>query len=142
MKKFLTLVFVAVLGGIISLTSYRLLEPKNDFTTFAETESDSFVIPTTYTNLNKTLNADELPNFVLAAEKSIDAVVHVKNTTTNNRQNSLEDFIYGRRAPKQQIGTGSGVIISPDGMIITNNHVIAGAQTLSITTNDHRVYED
>ena len=54
---------------------------------------------------------------------------------------TLQDLFLGRSSERAQIGTGSGVIISPDGYIITNNHVINGSQQLSITLNDNRVYD-
>lgn len=141
MKKIFILVLVSILGGIIALTSYKLIENDDQIAISTADQTTPFFIPTNYTGANSKFNADDLPNFVMAAEKSIDAVVHVKNTAVRNSPNSMEDYIYGRSTPRQQIGTGSGVIISPDGMIITNNHVIAGAQTLSITTNDNHIYE-
>jgi Do/DeqQ family serine protease len=54
---------------------------------------------------------------------------------------TIEDLFFGRRSQRPQIGTGSGVIISADGYIITNNHVIDGAQSITITTNDNKTYE-
>ena len=67
-------------------------------------------------------------DFVEAAEKSINAVVHVKNTSVVSDDFSYLDYFYGRnKSPQNRIGTGSGVIVSPDGFIITNNHVIEDA---------------
>ena len=53
---------------------------------------------------------------------------------------TIQDLFMGRSSQRPQIGTGSGVIISPDGYIITNNHVINGAQNISITLNDNKTY--
>jgi len=80
------------------------------------------------------------PDFVAAAENTIHTVVHVQNTAVGSRQMTIEDLFFGRRSQRPQIGTGSGVIISADGYIITNNHVIDGAQSLTITTNDNKTY--
>ena len=81
-------------------------------------------------------------DFVEAAEKSIDAVVHVKNTSIVSDDFSYLDYFYGRnRNPQNRIGTGSGVIVSPDGFIITNNHVIEDATKIEVTTNDNLRYE-
>jgi Do/DeqQ family serine protease len=67
--------------------------------------------------------------------------VHVKNTTVSlGGPTTLQDLFYGRGSQRTQVGTGSGVIISPDGYIITNNHVINGARDLSITLNDNKIY--
>ena len=81
-------------------------------------------------------------DFVEAAEKSINAVVHVKNTSIVSDDFSYLDYFYGRnRNPQNRIGTGSGVIVSPDGLIITNNHVIEDASKIEVTTNDNIRYE-
>jgi len=81
-------------------------------------------------------------DFVEAAEKSIDAVVHVKNTSIVSDDFSYLDYFYGRnRKPQNRVGTGSGVIVSPDGFIITNNHVIEDATKIEVTTNDNLRYE-
>ena len=81
-------------------------------------------------------------DFVEAANKSIDAVVHVKNTSAISDDFSYLDYFYGRnRSPQNRIGTGSGVIVSPDGFIITNNHVIEDATKIEVTTNDNIRYD-
>ncbi len=81
-------------------------------------------------------------DFVEAAEKSINAVVHVKNTSIISDDFSYLDYFYGRnKSPQNRIGTGSGVIVSPDGFIITNNHVIEDATKIEVTTNDNIRYE-
>jgi S1-C subfamily serine protease len=83
---------------------------------------------------------EETVNFTSAAEKTLPTVVHVKNTTLSKGYTSYEDLFFGRSQQRAQIGTGSGVIISSDGYIITNNHVIEGAQSIEITTNDNKTY--
>ncbi len=79
--------------------------------------------------------------FTTAAEKTIHAVVHVKNVAQSNNTPSLMEFFYGfkfQEAP--QVGTGSGVIISPDGYIVTNHHVVSSAQSLEVTLNNNQTY--
>ena len=71
------------------------------------------------------------------------AVVYVKVTQRNNYQQggSLLDLIFGfPQTPRDQVGLGSGVIIRPDGYIVTNNHVIAGADLIEVTLENNRVY--
>ena len=80
-------------------------------------------------------------SFVTAAEKTVNAVVHVKNITLGSKQITLQDLFSGRTQQRRQLGTGSGVIISPDGYIITNNHVIEGSEALSVTLNDNKTVE-
>jgi len=87
-------------------------------------------------------------DFTYAAEKSLDAVVHIK-TETISKANSYDDFFgqfqdYLHQYPPQKnnyIAFGSGVIISTDGYIVTNNHVIDGADKITVTFNDEREKE-
>ena len=72
----------------------------------------------------------------------MNAVVHVKNKAVKST-NPLEEFFFGRSrnsGERRIIGTGSGVIISPDGYIVTNNHVIRGAEDVEITLNNQKSY--
>jgi Do/DeqQ family serine protease len=88
------------------------------------------------------------PNFIDAADESIHAVVHIK--TEYERKPSMYDYFYdfhdfferrGRQGSRAVVATGSGVIISDDGYIVTNNHVVEGADNISVTLNDKRTYE-
>ena len=142
MKKILTLVFVSVLGGIMTLSAYKLLLEKETSVAVESTSEQPFFVPTNYKTTNNSLAAAEQINFVNAANKTVDAVVHVKNTAIVSAPMSLQDLFFGRQQSKRaQVGTGSGVIISPDGYIITNNHVIAGSEAISITLNDNKIYD-
>jgi Do/DeqQ family serine protease len=141
MKKILTLVLVSVLGGFITLSSYKLFLEKDNLAADNSRTEQSFFVPTKYdSNTTRLINTDT-PNFISAADKTVHAVVHVKNTAVISAPTSFEDFFFGRKYEQTQIGTGSGVIISPDGYIITNNHVIDGAKELSITLNDNKIYD-
>lgn len=81
-------------------------------------------------------------DFTIAAENTVNAVVHVKNLTLNSSSGSLLDFFYGSESRQiPQVGSGSGVIISPDGYIVTNNHVIDKANEIRITLNNNKTYE-
>lgn len=102
------------------------------------------------------LTADGYPDFTKAAESSIHAVVHIKSTvkaveTAGRRQRQMVDpfeyfFGFGDRGgseyanPQPSVGYGSGVIISKDGYVITNNHVIDKATEIEVTMNDNRKY--
>ena len=94
-------------------------------------------------------------DFTVAAEKSVNAVVCIKSYATprSTRQQYIDPFEfffgpgYGRGQRQQQenatpqpLGLGSGVIISSDGYIVTNNHVIEGAEKLEVTLNDNSTY--
>ncbi len=141
MKKILTLLFVSVMGGIMTLSAYKLLVEKDTKFFVPSNESKPSFITTNNSASNLLYNNADAPNFIRAAESAVHAVVHVKNTTVGQGgPATLQDLFYGRSQPRTQVGTGSGVIISPDGYIITNNHVINGAQDLSITLNDNKIY--
>jgi Do/DeqQ family serine protease len=98
-------------------------------------------------NFKKTRNNDltflntQTPDFVEIAKKSINTVVHVKSASSNSSDFSIEDFLFGRAQKRPQMGSGSGVIVSSDGYIITNHHVIETAEEIQITTNDNQSYE-
>ncbi|MEO5790335.1 MAG: trypsin-like peptidase domain-containing protein [Gelidibacter sp.] len=139
MKKILTLILASALGGIMTLSAYKVFIEKN---TVAQVSTSNSSIP--YFNASNTpvsnygtLNA---PDFTEVANDAVHAVVHVKNTSISRAPMTMQDLFMGRTTERAQIGTGSGVIISPDGYIITNNHVINGSHQLSITLNDNRVY--
>lgn len=142
MKKILTLVLVSILGGIITLSAYKLFLEQDNSALASTTNNNEQVsfLPTNNT-VTSAYNISNVPDFVDAAEKTVHAVVHVKNTTIVKGPTSFEDLFYGRNSQRAQVGTGSGVIISPDGYIITNNHVINGANQISITSNDNKIYD-
>ena len=137
MKKFLSFLGVSALGGALTLFAFiQWLEPK-----FMSQENEVIKSPIMLP-VNYTPNSDGGSNvdFTLAAEKTLHAVVHVKNTTMSKGYTSFEDLFFGRPQGRAQVGTGSGVIIAPDGYIVTNNHVIQGAQSIEVTTNNNKTY--
>ena len=81
-------------------------------------------------------------DFTNAAEKTVNAVVHIQSEYESEyHSDPLLDFFWGpngSRGSRSQIATGSGVIISEDGYIVTNNHVIEDANKIYITLNDGR----
>jgi len=97
-------------------------------------------LPTNNVINTKNLLQDR-PDFVEIAENTINSVVHVKNSLSSSDKITLEDLMFGRKQDGMQIGTGSGVIVSADGYIITNSHVIEKAEKILITTNDNKEFE-
>lgn len=141
MKSFLRLLFIAVLGGAISLGAYLIFFNGQDENETVQTHSMPVFSTAAYTD---TGISAEGTDFTGIAENSIHAVVHVKNVSVaSSSSNPLLEFFYGPSARQEQqvIGSGSGVIISPDGHIITNNHVIKGARELEITLNNKESYK-
>ncbi len=82
-------------------------------------------------------------NFIDAAEKTIHGVVHVKTQydVQDSYNGSFYNFFSPYESPSPISASGSGVIISSDGYIITNNHVVKDASKIEITLNDKRTYE-
>ncbi len=138
MKNIGTILLTSLLSGAVTLGSYKLLFEDNAL-------NSNFADLTTSAPLRNVNNASfEAPNLQLAAEKAIHSVVHVKNVSFKNApRNPIMEYFYGYQGDKTyaQVGTGSGVIISEDGYIVTNNHVIQGASELEITLNDNRNFK-
>ncbi len=139
MKKIFGITGIAFLGGAIALGGYKLFVEK------PQTAIEKIINPSLQTvkaNYTPTTIASETTptNFTEAAEKTVNTVVHVKNTAVKEIYNPFEGlFGAGNGISKhKQIGTGSGVIISSDGYIVTNNHVVEGATEIEITLNNRR----
>ncbi len=91
------------------------------------------------------LPTENTPDFVNAAEASVNAVVHIK-TTIVQKSASYNDFfgaflehlygIPGQSQSNTMVAYGSGVVLSPDGYIVTNNHVVEGADEVEVTFNN------
>ena len=95
---------------------------------------------------NVTLSDQLYPDFTFAAETAVKAVVHVKVTKKGMEQPfTIYDFFFGYgnpgMSPRNQVNSGSGVIITSDGYIITNNHVIEGADEIVVTLEDNISYK-
>lgn len=94
------------------------------------------------TNFHGTIPSDT-PNLADAAESSVGSVVYVKVVQKARIQapNSFFDMLFGfAQIPQDQVGLGSGVIIDSAGYIVTNNHVIAGADLIEVTLENNKVY--
>ena len=143
MKSNIKILLISVVCSIITFFIFNSLvtTKQNNYEVSYETE----IIP--QYSLNKISNqrnitsSSSLPDLTFAASKSIDAVVHVKNTSIVEDNDSWAlQFFYGDDSRKK-VGTGSGVIISPDGYIVTNYHVIENSSEVIVTTNDNKEYE-
>jgi len=141
MRKTAGLFMVAVLAGVLTLTAYKLFFESPSYA-IIDNNGGATTFKTNYTeSSNKGAGVNEV-DFRLAAKNTVNAVVHVKNTTISSGTASIFDYLYGSGGSQRaQVGSGSGVVISPDGYIVTNNHVIAGANNLQITLNNKKNYE-
>jgi S1-C subfamily serine protease len=138
MKSTLKTILVSVSSAFIAVFVFE--NYFNQVTTINQ-NGVTKLIPTTYSyNTNKV--GSEITNFTLAAEKTVNGVVHVKNTSIQKGNGSWWfNNLYGEDNGPKRVGTGSGVIISSDGMIITNHHVIKDASEIEVTTNKNKTYK-
>lgn len=145
MKDFLKTLGIIILTITVSAGTTLLVLKRND------TGSHSQLIlsseqeqPTGNQTIGRIL-PQTATDFTQAAEMSVNSVVHVK-TTYNIRQTASDpilEFFFGRplqQEPRIQQASGSGVIISHDGFIVTNNHVIDKARNIEVILNDKRTY--
>ncbi|MDR0427303.1 MAG: Do family serine endopeptidase [Dysgonamonadaceae bacterium] len=145
-KLFFSFLLTGMLSAGIAVGTYSHLNKNNLKAVSANGEFNQ----TGYQPVAYNLTAAENTDFTLAAEQSVNAVVHIKSVAKpsqrrdNQRYFDPFEFFFGRQSSPYQnqprVGFGSGVIISTDGYIVTNNHVIEGADELEVTTNDNRKY--
>ena len=140
MKRVVSLIFIALISGILTLGGYKLfIEDHPEAVLATDNNTIQNFIPTNFNSVNaiSSTNAD----FTSAAEKTINAVVHVTNRSISKTPRSISDFFYGYNQPREMIGSGSGVVISPDGYIITNYHVVKNATKLQVGLNNNKIFE-
>ena len=147
MKTKLKFLSWGILGGMIPMALYAVFFTSNSTTDFTDSEQES--------NLNYFARNASMPgfagvtneNFVEASESSLNSVVHVTtkvvNTTIQN--DPFFDFFYGPGSGNREFkqygsGSGSGVIVSAEGYIVTNNHVIDKATEIEVILNDNSKY--
>ncbi len=137
MKRISSLFLVSLMSGATTLGAYKLFIEKDASKNSIVTEAPAFY------GKAVGLGAENI-DFVSAADKAVHSVVHVKNVSVRTVYNPIMEYFYGTRGggqQQEQIGTGSGVIISEDGYIVTNNHVIKDASELEITLNNKKSYK-
>ena len=135
---------------VAGITTYKLMEKNAVTETIVAVQQDSgFAMPTALFD-SKPAQPVDLTD---AADRSIHAVVHIKSTQLSKTQTiqqmpDIFDFFFGDGTGRQQqirtqprVGFGSGVIISKDGYIVTNNHVIDGADEIDVKLNDNREFK-
>ncbi|MEG1543565.1 MAG: Do family serine endopeptidase [Tannerellaceae bacterium] len=148
----LALVAAVSCGAAVGTSAYLMNKGQIGF---ADGVENTFKQPVRLTNYG-TVAAENI-DFTTAAENTVHGVVHIKSTANaqvaderggNGNPQFMDpfDFLFGNRGgfqrpePQPRVGAGSGVIISTDGYIITNNHVVEGADELEVTLNDNRKF--
>jgi Do/DeqQ family serine protease len=139
MKSFFKTFSISFLSAAFSLFIYDLYFQNSVIEKDKNIEVPKLT-PINYSYSKNTIES-EVTDFTIVAEKTVNAVVHVKNTSSSNSNlPSFYRYFYEEDEIPERIGTGSGVIVSPDGYIITNNHVIENHSKIEITTNDNKTY--
>ena len=142
----LAIACISVLTSYATVTTTKKMD-----SAFNNASSDQLAVPTSFASLPAT---QAMPtDFTMAAEQSVHSVVHVKTTYKMTQAQTLSgdpffDFFFGRpnnggrlMPQQEQMATGSGVIISSDGYIVTNNHVVDRANEVEVTLNDKRTFK-
>ncbi len=134
-RRVLGTIALAFIGGIIAVTLYTKIWPQQKNYISATVNQ-----PYDFVNMPSDEDLAKL-NFVYAAQNSVGAVVHVKTQSTREGYNPMLEFFYGDDYYSQPVvGFGSGVIISDDGYIVTNNHVVENSDEVFVTLNDKREF--
>ena len=143
MKNFGSIMLAAVLGSVITIGASQWIGQKNDGVRIEHVTR----VPASQVAYTTNAKGEMVPmDFTGTAEKVTKAVVHIRSTQTANSRRSQQEipeqfrqffqFDPGPQGPSQS--TGSGVLINKDGYIVTNNHVVDGADVVEVTLYDNR----
>ncbi len=142
LKKVSLTVFVALVSAFVAVWAYTNFFDKPEYVTIEQSQAMK------YANLPSAPQGDA-PDLTFAAERTVHGVVHVKVKTevTASHNNPFFEWFYGDRyqqqqqEPRMREGAGSGVILTEDGYIVTNNHVIDNSDEIVVVLNDKREFE-
>jgi Do/DeqQ family serine protease len=143
MKRIAGIFLIAMFGGVVSVGLYKAFEKKQYIL-----NSRPGGIPVRQVSYNPGAAFNQ-PDFEAAAASSLHAVVHIKSEFQKKSlvyDDFFEFFNFGGRPQPREYSQpysamGSGVIVSPDGYIVTNNHVVQEATNINVTLNDKREYK-
>lgn len=141
---------LGLLGGMLPLVLFFTLSSSPEEATSPQSDTVIGQRDSRFTYKTGFNAANLMPteNFVGASESSVNSVVHIttKVVKTTFQRDIFSEFFYGPGAGGQEFkqygeGAGSGVIVTQDGYIVTNNHVIEDASEVQVTLNDNRKYD-
>lgn len=138
-RSLIAALLIAIAGGVTAVLVYDTIGGKKETeTVIRETQGMQYV--------NLPSQSAAPTDFTIAAEMSVEAVVHVKTKAFRESSgNPLFDYFFGTpRSDDNEprvVGYGSGVILTSDGYIVTNNHVVEGSEAVEVVLNDRRAFE-
>ncbi|MEO0898557.1 MAG: Do family serine endopeptidase [Bacteroidota bacterium] len=150
-NKIVGLVLAGAFGSVLTLGAYKMLFDQQETIYKVEHQSTLPVFNSKYTPVD-----GAVLDFTKPAEEVMPGVVFIKSTKIRSGRSSspqqMPDFFrdffgddfndrFQRRPNQPQVGSGSGVVISEDGYIVTNNHVVEGADDIEVSLNDNRNYK-
>ena len=151
MKKFGLTLLTAIVGGAIALGGYKVVENKYASNMSFEDQQKVFFASNHLTPGANAMSASGQTDFEQAAAAVTPAVVYIRTTYaaqgSDDQQSQMQQMfgnMFGQQVRPQnqvQMASGSGVIISPDGYIVTNNHVVDKAEKIEVVTNDHQDFK-
>jgi serine protease Do len=144
MKRFGQLLAAAVMGSALTVASFQWLDEDNNKVKLEYVAS----VPASKVAYKVDENGKAVAlDFTTAAEKVMPAVVHIRSTSEGSKRTAQQEIPDAFRdwfpqLPQQgpRMGTGSGVIISEKGYIVTNNHVVDGADEVEVSLYDNRTF--
>ena len=145
MKKYIGYLMVGLFSATFSIVGMKYFSNETDGSIVTSvTDRDNGAFSFVDYKGNYSMMA---PDFVEASQKTVNAVVSINNFSNqkqNQRYNDPFEFFFGfpqqQRDPDLPSGQGSGVIISEDGYIVTNNHVIKGSDKIEVVLNNQKSY--
>ena len=155
MKKYFSYVLIGVFSACTVLLVQSKIDSKEARILLSDKISDNYSVPAAFTSLNGGLPSDA---FIIASEITMPAVVHITTkakSSSMSRGNPMDlfEYFFGEPMPNQRkqpkandgpivpLGSGSGVIVSSDGYIVTNNHVLEGAEEIEVVLHDNRSFK-
>ncbi|WP_200980244.1 S1C family serine protease [Echinicola sp. 20G] len=141
MQKSLTTFILAFVAGLLGAWAYQQLFTHDNLSNLETSSGQTYSSQQVHNYTEEEIKPkpsmvqnNPPTSFVEASEKSTESVVFIKNFSgTDYRRYSMFDFFFGPQGgSSQRVSTGSGVIFSQDGYIITNNHVVENAETLEV----------
>jgi serine protease Do len=150
MKSTIKTVLLGISGGLVPLLMFFTFysQPKNTQQYDGSTSDLSFRGEVYQTSISSDNGMNQALDFTYASSKSINSVVHINTTVvrTTIHRDPFFEFFYGPGAGERERkqygrGSGSGVIVSEDGYIVTNNHVIDEASEIEVTLNNNSTFD-